>query len=120
MGETTGIVVQLVVPFVVGLLGMAVGYGATKRQTTVNTKAISRLYGRIDGILGVGDASSPFVFRDHCEMSTQASSKRDGELKEAIDRHGRQLRRLDNFARWVLTNREGLELDKVNEILNGE
>lgn len=99
-------VLQLILTAVIGLAGVAVGYGGVKVQVRRNTYDIAGLRKDMNVITGSPSGRSVYVPRAECETFSAD--------REAMER---KLSALMNFARHVLTTDKKMSLQRVNEIL---
>lgn len=114
------IILQLVITFVVGLVGVAVGFGMMKNQVNVNKNNIRGLKKELKEFSGNPGGRPVFMSRDECDERTQGIEKEIRSVKRQIESHGESIKGVQNFARWILTKKEGLDLVEVNKILNGD
>ena len=101
-----------VIPLVVGIMGVAVGYGALRNQAKENTEKIERLAEAWGELIGNPGTEPVFIRRGECD-------KRSKNIETRIDELQRATRKLQNFARWQLAHKENLGADQIDEILNG-
>lgn len=97
----------------VGIVGVAVGWGVLKTRVSRNEETLHKLrheWREFHG--GNPDREPSYIKRIECET-------RHAELCKKLDDHGKALKGMQNFARHLLTQ-QGLPLDRVNEIVNGE
>lgn len=97
---------HIAVPLVTGILGVAVGWGVFKTRMTHAEKAITEL-------------KEHKVWDTQCRAQHTEFAGKIKKLNTASEGHGKALSGLQNFARWVLTKKEGLSLPEVNRIING-
>jgi hypothetical protein len=111
---------QIILPIVFAVAGAATAYGMMRNQVRVNKRAIGHLYEDVKKITGDGGEEGPmFVIRRECDVHRMTIGERVDDVKTELQTHGDRLKGIESFARWVLT-KEGLPLDKVNEIMNGD
>ena len=115
---------QIMVSFGAGLLGVGIGIGMFKsvvnqvKLDLVNIKKRqARLRGEDNGALPV------FRTRLNCDiMREQCGTASTGKMQTVVEdliKHTKAIRALDNFARWWM-QKEGLKIDDINKILGDD
>ena len=115
---------QIMVSFGAGLLGVGIGIGMFKsvvnqvKLDLVNIKKRqARLRGEDNGALPV------FRTRLNCDiMRAQCGAVATDKMQTVVEdltRHTKSIRALDNFARWWM-QKEGLKIDDINKILGDD
>jgi hypothetical protein len=102
---------------VVGLLGVAVGYGALRATVGVNAKRIDKLENGFKEITGNPSGNPPFVKRTECEKTVAV-------VTEALTQIGKELEGLKSYALWDLTAAKplgkGMDLREAKKLLKEE
>lgn len=109
-------------PVIVALVAGAAIWGAVRNQVRNNTKEISELRGSYHALMGIGgnpEGKPLFVRTGECAETVERIKGQFEHIKEKIDRQSGSLKGMQSFARYMLT-KEGLPLEKVNEIVNGD
>ena len=115
---------QVMISFGAGLLGVGIGIGMFKsvvnqvKLDLVNIKKRqARLRGEDNGALPV------FRTRLNCDiMRAQCGAAATDKMQTVVEdltRHTKSIRALDNFARWWM-QKEGLQIDDINKILGDD
>lgn len=114
-------------PMIVALVAGAAIWGAIRNQVKTNAKEISELRGSYNTLMGIGSnpgGESLFVRTGECAKTVREFKEEFEHIKVKIDKQSKSLRGMQNFARFLLTKgwpgMEGLPLEKVNEIVNGD
>ncbi len=106
--------------FCSGLLGVAAGYGALRARAAANAKGLEKLKKSWNAFHGQGTnpgAEPMYVRRTECKERTDRIESSIGVLDETVTTQAESIQRLENFARWQLTTKEGLSLSEANDIL---
>lgn len=106
--------------FFSGLLGVAAGYGALRARALANAKALNKLQKSWNAFHGQGTnpgADPVYIRRTECKETRDRIENSIGALDETVTTQGECIQRLENFARWQLTTKEGLSLSEANDIL---
>ena len=104
-------------PYLMGLLGVAAGYGGVRLQVRMNRDNIAALQNDFNVLVGNPTGTPAFVPREECARQTTEMARKINTLSIASREQGQRLTGLSNFARYVLTKQQGLTLAEVNEIL---
>ena len=111
---------QLLLTFIAGLLGVAVGFGALRNQVKTNMKDIRHLKDQWIAFGGNPGGDPVYIKRGECVERHKLLTKELKSIKEQNDKQVRATAGLQNFARWLLTKKEGLSITEVDQIINGE
>lgn len=112
-------VIRLIIPLIVGIGGVAVGYGALRQQVKTNMKDIAEFRGGWKVLVGNAEKEPAYVRRSECDDRTKNIQAEIVSTKAKIEKQSNTIRGLENFARWTLTTKEKLTIIEVNKILNG-
>lgn len=104
---------HIFIPIATAIIGVAVGYGAIRNQVKTNSKVLSKLVG------GPGEDPA-YVRRGECDERSENIQVNIDHLKRKIDDQAKATKRLENFARWMLSKKEELDIVEVSKILNGD
>ncbi len=115
----------VIVSALAGISGVAVAYGVLRQQVKSvqdATKAIKDELSwlRMGGVGGTTIYTSRVEcdqYRNEC-LAVRTSTLEN--LQAVLSEHTSAIRRLENVFRWILTEKEGLSLTAINQILSGE
>jgi hypothetical protein len=113
-------IINLVLTFVIGMLGVAVGYGALKNEVKNNKEDIDELKTWRMAVEGNPGNNSAYIRRNECADRHKAIEGQMKDIKNQCEKQAKATAGLQNFARWMLTKKEGLTLVEVDKIINGE
>jgi hypothetical protein len=97
---------NLVAPFVAGVVGAAVGYGGIVARVRMSEKRIDKLDSRVDVIVGNPSGRSMFVPRGECEAFADERAAMEKKLNALM-----------RFARHALTVDKKMSLTQANDLL---
>ncbi len=103
---TTELIIHMVLTFGAGVIGVAVGWGGMRFQIRRNTKDIATLRKDFNSITGTPAGIPVYMRREECQMHNGDVAY----LKRAVGS-------LQNVARWLLVNKEKMDLAEANELL---
>ena len=106
-------ILRLAAPFIVGLLGVAVGYGGLRIQVRTNRRDIKKLREDFNKVTGNPTGEPAYVRREECVHRTAEINSLRGE----VQKQGKQIAGVRSFARWFLTTKEKMSLSEANAIL---
>lgn len=106
---TTDAILQLVMSGGSGMAGVLMAFVVLRIQVRRNTKDIKHLRKDVDQITGAPTGEPVYVRRDECAKQTKQMAVEISTVSSKVDG-------LQRYARHQLT-KDGMTLDKVNEIL---
>jgi hypothetical protein len=114
------IAVGFLAPFIAGGAGVLAGYAGLKVKVKHIARDVTRLQKQWTIFQGNPGGRTMYVRRDECDDRKLFVSEELAELRTQIEQQAKATKGLQNFARWQLTNKDGLSLIEADQIINGE
>jgi hypothetical protein len=112
--DTMNIELAMLLNLISGALGAGITFGGLRMATGRNSSDIGTLIKKLDHLEG---AESPFANKDNCRTVQQSFNRAISNLETAVDKHAKCTRRLENWALYQMTVKDGMTLPEARKVL---